>query len=105
MSTVPLGFRGRASTKSTERGRSKPPSLPAEVDDLPLRDLHPGPRHERRLDRLAPALVRHADHGGVGDGRVSGQDVLTARCAITAPLGWPVVPLVYIWYTSASSGT
>ncbi len=29
-----------------------------------------GPRHHKRLDRLAPALVGDPDHGRLGDGRV-----------------------------------
>ena len=35
-----------------------------------------GVRFDERGDRLAEALVGHADHGGVGDGRVQLQRLL-----------------------------
>ena len=72
-----MAVRGRASTKSTERGRSKPPRRgrqKARISSSRADDARP--KRDDRLHRLAPALVGHADDRGLGDRGMREEHVL-----------------------------
>src|SRR6266542_6441196 len=80
------------------------------VDQLPLVDPRAGPGHDDRGDRLAPAIVRQADHDHLGDVGIRGVHrlldldrghILAAGLDhVLAPVAEPRMPSASKWPTS-----
>jgi 2-(1,2-epoxy-1,2-dihydrophenyl)acetyl-CoA isomerase len=72
------GCRARQRGDEVDAGRTfeARQSLPHKADDVVLVHLGAGPRHHDRFHGLAPAFMRHTDHGNLGEQGMGRQDIL-----------------------------
>ena len=70
--------RERRDHVDTSRTLERSQSLPHKTDHIVLVYLDPGPRHHDRFYGLAPARVRNADNGDLGQLGMGRENILTS---------------------------